>query len=218
MAKVHYCAKFRGDRSNRSTLKHGGGRHLGTVKTSNCIIMPNFLEIGQIAAEIWRFFDFSRSRPLPSWIFKFFKNFTVRMAKWVELRYRAKFCTNRSTHGRDLAIFRFCKMAAASILDCQNMEILGVGRSRRPKCVTVPNSAAIGQATAEIWRFFDFQRWRLQPSWIFYFLWPPCVADADTIFLPCGFFLSSIFLFFIPRLTSAVGDWMSTILRHMVWP
>ena len=29
-------------------------------------------------------------------------------------------------------------------------------------------------------------------------------------------FLSSIF-FFIPRLISAVADWMSTILLHMVW-
>jgi len=27
-------------------------------------------------------------------------------------------------------------------------------------------------------------------------LWPPCVADADIIFLPCGFFLSSIFYLF----------------------
>ena len=36
-------------------------------------------------------------------------------------------------------------------------------------------------------------------------------------FLPCGFFfLSSSFVF--PRLLSAVADWMSTILRHMVWP
>jgi len=34
------------------------------------------------------------------------------------------------------------------------------------------------------------------------------------IFLPCGFYLSSFF----PRLISAVGDWMSTILPHMVWP
>jgi len=46
-------------------------------------------------------------------------------------------------------------------------------------------------------------------------LWPPCVADADIIFVPCGFF------FFIPRLISAVADWMSTILLpillHMVW-
>jgi len=27
-------------------------------------------------------------------------------------------------------------------------------------------------------------------------LWPPCVADADIIFLPCGFFLLSFYLFF----------------------
>ena len=31
-----------------------------------------------------------------------------------------------------------------------------------------------------------------------------------------GFLLSSFFFF--PRLISAVADWMSTILRHMVWP
>jgi len=33
-------------------------------------------------------------------------------------------------------------------------------------------------------------------------------------------FLSSSFfyLFFFPRLISAAADWMSTILRHMVWP
>jgi len=62
-------------------------------------------------------------------------------------------------------------------------------------------------------------------------------AYADIIFLPCGFFfmvalcnradhyifilwflllLSSFFLF--PRLIAAVGDWMSTILPHMVRP
>jgi len=47
------------------------------------------------------------------------------------------------------------------------------------------------------------------------YLWPRCVADADIIFLPCYFFLSS---FFIPRLISAAADWMSTILLHMPWP
>jgi len=37
------------------------------------------------------------------------------------------------------------------------------------------------------------------------------------IFYPCGFyFLSSFFLFF-PRLISVVGDWMPTILPHMMW-
>jgi len=46
------------------------------------------------------------------------------------------------------------------------------------------------------------------------YLWPPCIADADTIFFPCGFYLSSFFR----RLISAVRDWMSTILPHMMWP
>jgi len=43
------------------------------------------------------------------------------------------------------------------------------------------------------------------------------------IFLPCGFFylLLSFFLsfyLFFPRLISAIADWMSTILLHVVWP
>ena len=47
-------------------------------------------------------------------------------------------------------------------------------------------------------------------------LWPPCVADADIIFLPCGFFylLPS---FFFPRLILAVAEWMPAILAHTVW-
>jgi len=47
-------------------------------------------------------------------------------------------------------------------------------------------------------------------------LWPPCVADADIIFLPCGFFF--FLLFFFPRLISTIAGCMSTILTHMVWP
>jgi len=49
------------------------------------------------------------------------------------------------------------------------------------------------------------------------FLWPPYgIGQAQAIiFLPCDFYLPSSFF---PRLISAVGDWMSTILPHMVWP
>ena len=55
---------------------------------------------------------------------------------------------------------------------------------------------------------------------LFYFclLWPPCIADADIIFLPCGFYLSICVSIFFPRLIPAAADWMSTILLHMVWP
>ena len=47
-------------------------------------------------------------------------------------------------------------------------------------------------------------------------LWSPYVIGQTIIFSSC-FFLSFFFLFF-PRLISAVGDWMFTILWHMVWP
>jgi len=47
-------------------------------------------------------------------------------------------------------------------------------------------------------------------------LWSPYVIGQTIIFSSCSFFLLSIFFF--PRLISAVGDWMFTILWHMVWP
>ena len=43
------------------------------------------------------------------------------------------------------------------------------------------------------------------------------IIGQTIIFLPCGFYLLSS-SFFFPRLISAVGDWMSTILPHVVWP
>ena len=46
-------------------------------------------------------------------------------------------------------------------------------------------------------------------------LWPPIVIGRPLYFCTViPFYLSSFF----PRLISAVGDWMSTILPHMVWP
>jgi len=46
------------------------------------------------------------------------------------------------------------------------------------------------------------------------YLWSPYVIGRPYIFSSCSFFL----LLFFPRLISAVGDWMSTILLHMAWP
>jgi len=47
------------------------------------------------------------------------------------------------------------------------------------------------------------------------FLWSPYVTDHYIFAL---WFLSSFFFLFSPRLISAIWDWMSTILPHMVWP
>jgi len=51
------------------------------------------------------------------------------------------------------------------------------------------------------------RRWRI----FMVALWNRAGHDA-IVFLPCDFYLSSSFFFFIPRLFSEVGDWMSTIL------
>ena len=46
-----------------------------------------------------------------------FKFLTVGTVKRFEMRHLAKFSQNRSNRGRDMAIYRFFKMAAAAILD-----------------------------------------------------------------------------------------------------
>ena len=46
------------------------------------------------------------------------------------------------------------------------------------------------------------------------YLWPPYGTGQEILFLPCGFFI----FFLFPRLYSAITDWRSTILPHMVWP
>ena len=48
------------------------------------------------------------------------------------------------------------------------------------------------------------------------FLWPPYVIGQAIYIFTLTFVLLSFFFFF-PRLISAVADWMSTILSHMVW-
>jgi len=44
-------------------------------------------------------------------------------------------------------------------------------------------------------------------------LWPPYEIGQNVIFSSCRLFY---LLSFFPRLISAVGDWMSAILPHMV--
>ena len=61
-------------------------------------------------------------------------------------------------------------------------------------------------------------------------LWSPYVIGQTIIFMVALWNRETIYIFilflsssssssssFFPRLISAVGDWMSTILRHMVW-
>ena len=65
------------------------------------------------AVEILRFLDLKKTAAAA---ILDFKALTVGHVKKVELRHRAKFRRNRIKRGRDMAIFRFSKMAAAAIL------------------------------------------------------------------------------------------------------
>jgi len=46
-------------------------------------------------------------------------------------------------------------------------------------------------------------------------LWPPCVADADVIFLPCGFFFFLSFFISSPNLSRCRLDVCHTSIRGM---
>jgi len=89
------------------------------------------------------------------------------MVKKFERRYCTDYRENRCNCGRDMAIFRFFKMAAATVLDFWNLKFLSVGRvmsvelcHRAKFCGTRSNSCR------DI-AVFDFSRWRPPPSWIF---------------------------------------------------
>ena len=66
-------------------------------------------------------------------------------------------------------------------------------------------------------KFSVCSQFNVTTGWDHLLLWSPYVIGQTIIFLPCGYYLS-IYLSFFPRLISAAGDWMSTILPHMVWP
>jgi len=58
--------------------------------------------------------------------------------------------------------------------------------------------------------------WPLLVPTLVYIMAALCNRTGHYIF--ALWFLSFFFLLFFPRLISAAADWMSTILRHLVWP
>jgi len=84
------------------------------------------------------------------------------------MRHRAKFRSNRKNRCGDMVIFRFLNMATAAALDFQNVEISGAGTLKTAKMRHRANFHVDRSNLAEIWRFYDFSRWRPPPpSWIF---------------------------------------------------
>jgi len=180
----------------------------------NCVAVPNLVEIGQTAAEIWRFFDFSRWRPPPSWIFQISNGQTAQEGRTASpCQIWSKSAKTRPRYGdfsifqdggrRHLGFFKFqifngrtaeevqsaspCQIWSKSVktrrrygdfstfqdggrrhLGFFKFQISNCRTARgRLICVALPSLVEIGENAAEIWRFFNFTRWRPPPSWIF---------------------------------------------------
>jgi len=116
--------------------------------------MSNFGKIGQSVAQILRFFDFSKWRTTPSWIFKFVK-FNWQTASW---RPRLIIVLNVVKIGclavETLQFFEFSKWPPPPfwIYEIAKFHwLLGRRGSRR---ISMPNFVKIGQLVAKILRFF----------------------------------------------------------------
>jgi len=60
-----------------------------------CVIMPNFIKIGRVVAEIWRMNGFQNGDCPPPWIFEF-QIFNGQAVKTSILHHHAKFCEDQS--------------------------------------------------------------------------------------------------------------------------
>ena len=83
------------------------------------------------------------------------------------MRHHAKCCADRSNRCRDIVIFNFFRMSAAAILDFFKFELVTDQTVTRAEMRYLPNFVEIAETAAEIWRFFDFSKWRPPPCWIF---------------------------------------------------
>jgi len=70
-----------------------------------CVIVPNFIKIGQTVAEIWRFNGFQKGGRPPSWICEIRIFLIVGPVKRHILHQHTKFYKDRSNRYGDIAIF-----------------------------------------------------------------------------------------------------------------
>jgi len=129
----------------------------GMVKRVKLRQRAKFLATGSTIAEIWRYFDFSRWRPPPSWIFKFLKFLTVRRLKRAELsvppcQIWSKSVKTRPRYG-DISIFQDVGHPP-SWLCCACVQTTHEGYL--VVFIAVQNLVGIGAVVLIICTFFDF--------------------------------------------------------------
>jgi len=93
---------------------------VGRSRGSNFVCVPDFVEIAQTPAEIWRFFDFSRWRQSAILDFQKLEISTSGPIRRPNMRHRTKYREDRSNCFGDMADFRFFKPPPSWILEISN--------------------------------------------------------------------------------------------------
>jgi len=107
----------------------------------------------------YRFIDFSRWRPPPSWIFEISKILTVWTFKRLKLRHCAKFRQNRSNRGRYITIFRFLQDCGRPPSWICNACVGTTHKGHLVVFITVPNLIGIDAVVLIICMFSILQVW-----------------------------------------------------------
>jgi len=120
--------------------------------------MPDFVKIGQSVVKILRFFfDFSRWRPPPCWIFEIVNFYLLLVSAGPRRISVANFVKIGHSVAEILHFFRIFKMAAAAILDFWNREILlvtGVQRVETHHHAEFYQNRSISCEDIKIFQFF----------------------------------------------------------------
>ena len=91
---------------------------------SNCVCMPNFVEIAQTAAEIWRFFIFSRWRPsaILDWFYACWDHPRRVLVGFSDC---AKFGGNRCRNFDSMQILIFCTLSLKMPIHAPKIGVFG---------------------------------------------------------------------------------------------
>ena len=129
--------------------------------------MPNFVEIAETVAEIWRFFDLSKWRRPPWWIFEigFLTVLTVGRIVSIELRHYAKFRGDWSNRCRDISILDFSRwwQPQSWIFKILHINIRTVKKDELRHCAKFCRNRSNQGGNMSV---FDYSIWRPPPSWI----------------------------------------------------
>ena len=139
-------------------------RHLGFLKVGNfncpcpCVIVPNFVQMGRTVAEIWSFTIFQDGgRHLR---FSKVGYFNCPCPWRSKMRYRTKFCADRSNRCGDMAVYDFSRWRPSAIFDFQKLEILTARTLRGAKMRHRAKNCADRSRRCGDMTVFDFSRWR----------------------------------------------------------